>query len=68
MLAVGGTGLAVPGALIIGLSLGAEVDLMAFLTGRYFPRAVYGQTYGALYALVLIGSAIGPALSGISLT
>lgn len=64
LLAVGGAGLAVPGALIIGLSVGAEVDLMAFLTGRYFPRAVYGQTYGALYALFLIGGAIGPALSG----
>lgn len=64
LLAIGGTSLAVPGALITGLAIGAEVDLLAFLVSLYFPRAVYGQVFGALYGLFLIGGAVGPALSG----
>ena len=64
LLAVGGSRVAVPGALIAGLAVGAEGDLIAFLTARYFGRARYGQAYGVLYALFLIGAAIGPALLG----
>lgn len=63
-LAIGGVGLAMPGAAVVGLAVGAEVDLMAFLTARHFRRADYGQTYGALYALFLGGGAIGPVLGG----
>jgi MFS family permease len=63
-LGAGGPGYAVAGALALGLAVGAEVDLIAFLVARYFPKAVYGQTYGALYAVFLAGGAIGPAASG----
>jgi MFS family permease len=61
---LGGPAFAVVGALIVGLTVGAEVDLMAFLIGRHFPRVSYGQFYGAIYAVFLMGGAIGPALSG----
>jgi MFS family permease len=64
LLAFGGIAVAVPGALVTGLAVGAEVDLIAFLVGRYFRRAVYGAMYGAVYTAFLIGGAIGPALSG----
>lgn len=64
LLAWGGLPFVVPGALIVGLAVGAEVDLIAFLVGRYFPRHVYGAMYGAVYTAFLIGGAIGPALSG----
>lgn len=64
LLALGGVAMAGPGALVMGLAIGAEVDFIAFFTGRYFARAVYGQAYGALYGLYLLGGAIGPALSG----
>lgn len=63
-LALGGVEVIALGALITGLAIGAEVDLMAFLVSRYFPRAVFGQAYGSLYALFLIGGAIGPASYG----
>jgi len=63
-LALGGTALAVPGALATGLAIGAEGDLIAFLVGRHFPRANYGQAYGGIYALFLLGGAVSPALSG----
>jgi MFS family permease len=64
VLGLGGPAFAVVGALIVGLTVGAEVDLMAFLIGRHFPRVSYGQFYGAIYAVFLMGGAIGPALSG----
>ena len=64
VLALGGPEMAVVGALVVGLSVGAEVDLLAFLTGRYFRPADYGQAYGALYMVFLAGGAVGPALAG----
>jgi MFS family permease len=60
----GGTQLAVPGAIITGVAVGAEVDILAFLTARYFPRNAFGEANGLLYGLFLLGGAIGPALSG----
>lgn len=64
LLAWGGMALAVPGALAIGAALGAEVDLLGYLTARHFAPAVYGAAYGAIYACFLVGGAIGPALTG----
>ncbi|MCR0985538.1 MFS transporter [Roseomonas populi] len=66
LLAVGGVGLAPVAALAIGLSLGAEVDFMAFLTARYFGLARYATNYGVLYALFVLGGAVGPFLAGMS--
>jgi MFS family permease len=64
MLALTGPTFAVGGSVVLGLAIGAEVDLIAFLVGRYFPAALYGQTYGGIYAVFLIGGALGPAISG----
>jgi MFS family permease len=64
LLAAGGATLALPGALAIGLGVGAEIDLIAFLVARHFPRADYGAAYGGIYSLFLVGGAIGPALVG----
>ncbi|MBP0495109.1 MFS transporter [Pararoseomonas indoligenes] len=66
LLAVGGVGLAPVAALAIGLSLGAEVDFMAFLTARYFGMSRYATNYGILYALFVLGGAVGPFLAGMS--
>lgn len=64
LLALGGVAWAIPGALIVGAAVGAEVDLIAFLVGRYFSHGNYGQMYGATYTGFLLGGALGPALSG----
>ena len=53
------------GAICVGLSLGAEVDLLAYLTGRYFGLKSFGTTYGLLFSAVLTGTAIGPLAFGI---
>jgi MFS family permease len=63
-LGLGGAAYGVAGALVVGLAIGAEVDLIAFLVGRYFPPIAYGKAYGAIYACFLVGGAVGPALSG----
>ena len=64
MLGLGGVTFAAPGAIVTGLAIGAEVDLIAFLVARHFPPLAYGKAYGAIYMAFLIGGAAGPALSG----
>ena len=51
-------------ALAIGLCMGAEVDLISFLTSRYFPQIIYGKIYGLLYSIFIIGSASSPMMMG----
>ncbi|MBC2667597.1 MFS transporter [Novosphingobium piscinae] len=65
LLAFGGPAAVPAGALVVGLCVGAEVDLIAYLVARDFARAAYGQAYGALYTVFLIGGAVGPALAGV---
>ena len=52
-------------AIFLGLSIGAEVDLLAFLAGRYFGLRSFGTTFGLLLAAILTGSAVGPLMFGI---
>ena len=53
------------GAICVGLSLGAEVDLLAYLTGRYFGLKSFGATYGLLFSAILTGTALRPLAFGI---
>ncbi len=50
--------------IMIGLSLGAEIDLLAYLCGKYFGLRSFGEIYGLLFVGVLIGSAFGPVTFG----
>jgi len=63
-LALGGDRFLVLGALVAGLAIGAEIDLLTYLTGKYFPQRMFGQAYGLLFALFSVGAAIGPVLYG----
>lgn len=49
---------------LLGFAIGAEVDLIAFLSAGYFGLRAYGQVYGALYTMFAMGSAVGPPLVG----
>lgn len=61
LLGLGATGpLAVVAAILLGLGIGAEVDLMAYLTSRYFGMAHFGQIYGCILAFFTLGSGLGP--------
>ncbi|RBO84027.1 MFS transporter [Marinomonas aquiplantarum] len=64
VLGLGGPAYAKLGAIITGLAIGAEVDLIAFLIGRLFARQIYGLAYGLVYAVFLVGGAVGPYLAG----
>ena len=53
-------------ALAIGLSMGAEIDMLAYLTSRYFGVDNFGKIYGILFASFLIGTSLGPYLFGLA--
>ncbi len=54
------------GAILCGLGVGAEVDLMAFFTSRYFGMREYAKIYGVMFALFALANGVGPSLSGMS--
>lgn len=51
-------------ALMLGLAAGAEVDMLAYFTGRYARIGNYGATYGVVLGLFSFGAAFGPAAFG----
>ena len=51
-------------AMLVGLGLGAEVDIIAFLVGRYFGLRAFGEIYGYLFAAFVLGAGVGPLLMG----
>jgi MFS family permease len=67
-LLMSGAGRTVPlaGAVLCGLGIGADVDLMAFFVSRYFGMKEYAKLYGVMLALFSLANGVGPALSGIS--
>ncbi|MFI7167192.1 MFS transporter [Rhodococcus erythropolis] len=50
------------GAVLIGLVLGAETDLNAYLSSRYFPKHSYGRVFGFVTFLYTVGAAFGVML------
>jgi predicted MFS family arabinose efflux permease len=62
----GGRPLAFIGVVALGLALGWEIDMMGFLTTRYFGLRRFGVLYGYLFAVFSAGSALGPFLMGLS--
>ena len=50
------------GSCCLGVGIGAEVALLAFLVGRYFGLRSFAQIYGYLFGLVAIASGVGPWL------
>lgn len=47
-------------AAVIGLTLGSEVDVMAYLTAQYFGLKHFGAIYGGLLLSLQLGTAFGP--------
>jgi predicted MFS family arabinose efflux permease len=54
--------LAAMAGFLLGFAAGAESDLIAYLTGRYFGMANYGRIYGMLYMPFGLGSAASPVI------
>jgi MFS family permease len=51
-------------AALIGLTLGAEVDVIAYLATRYFGLRNFGSIQGALLCATAVGAAFGPLGAG----
>jgi MFS family permease len=48
------------------MAIGAEFDVMAFFTSRYFGPRNFGQIYGYNYSAFKVGAATGPLIMGIA--
>ena len=65
MFAAGASGFpAYIAAILVGFSIGAEIDLLAFLAGRYFGLRNYGEVFGMLFASMMLGVSLGPPTFG----
>ena len=49
---------------LLGIAIGAEFDIIAYATSRYFGHGHFSQIYGYLLAAFILGSAFGPPLMG----
>jgi predicted MFS family arabinose efflux permease len=52
------------GVVGIGITTGAEIDIIGYMTSRYFGLRRFGQLYGYLFGVFLIGTGIGAAVMG----
>lgn len=57
--------MAVAIACLVGLTLGAELDIMAYFSSRYFGTRRFGLMFGSVIALVSLGTGAGPFLAGL---
>ncbi|MEI9852012.1 MAG: MFS transporter [Sphingomonas sp.] len=53
-----------PAALLLGGSLGAEVDMLAYLISRYFGLRCFAQIFSTLFAAVMVAMGLGPLAFG----
>lgn len=58
-------GLACLGSFLVGLGIGAEVDIIGFLTGRYFGLRSFGEIFGWIWAVFGVSGGIGAYLMGV---
>ena len=58
----GSVAAAMTAVLILGLSLGAELDLVAYLASRYFSLRHFGFLFGTLASVVTLAGGGGPML------
>lgn len=56
--------LAFVAVVLLGLVIGAELDLMAYMTSRYFGLRAFGEIYSYMFAAFLLGAVLGPLLMG----
>jgi len=54
----------VAAAVCLGLALGAEVDVIAYLSSRYFGMKSYGSIFGLIVGVIGMGAGMAPAIVG----
>jgi MFS family permease len=65
-IAILASGMVMPivGTILLGLGIGAEIDLMSFIISRYFGIRYFGALHGFMFAPVLLGNAVGASILG----
>jgi MFS family permease len=53
-------------AFLIGMGVGAEVDIMAYLTSRYFGLRFFGAVYGLMFAGFVLAGGLGAWFMGVA--
>jgi predicted MFS family arabinose efflux permease len=51
-------------AFLLGLGMGAEVDMMAYLASRYFGLRSFATVYGYAFAAFMVAGALGALMMG----
>jgi MFS family permease len=54
------------GAFLVGLALGAEADIIAYLLGRYFGLRSFGTAFGFAFGFFVLAAGVGPLLMGLA--
>jgi MFS family permease len=57
--------LALAAAMLVGLGMGSEVDIIAFLMSRYFGLRSLGRTIGFAFGAFVLAGGIGPLVMGL---
>jgi len=52
------------GVILLGLGLGTEIDMIAFLVSRYMGQRAFGEIYGCFFMIFGFGSSFGRFLGG----
>ncbi len=50
------------GAFGLGVTVGAELDILAYTLSRYFGVASFGRLYGVAYGLLIVATGVSPLL------
>jgi MFS family permease len=66
LLLLGNRTAAFAGVFLVGLGLGAEIDLIPYLTSRYFGLLDFGKVYSSAFAAFALAGAFGPLIMGAS--
>lgn len=51
-------------SIMFGFTLGAEIDVIAYLAARHFGLKNYGVLFGSMTAALAVGTALGPLAAG----
>jgi MFS family permease len=52
------------GTVLLGVGIGAEIDLMSFMIGRYFGVRSFGALHGVMFGFAALGNAVGSTILG----
>jgi predicted MFS family arabinose efflux permease len=61
-----GLAAAIVAIMLVTVGSGAESDFVGYLVGRYFGLRCYGEIFGWVYGMFMVGIAVGPFVFGLA--